>query len=137
MNVVVDANVLVSGILKPFSPSGEIVRMLAAGTLSLYLDARILDEYAEVLNRPKFQFDPRLVACLLNQIEHHGALIAGLPISIALPDPDDLPFLEVAVAGGAECLVTGNLGHFPAPARRRVKVLSPKQFMDSYRHRFR
>ena len=36
MKVVLDTNVLVSGLLTPFGPSGEIVRMVAAGKLILY-----------------------------------------------------------------------------------------------------
>ena len=57
MKIVLDTNVLVSGLLTPFGPSGEIVRMISAGELILHVDARILSEYQEVLNRPKFQFD--------------------------------------------------------------------------------
>jgi predicted nucleic acid-binding protein len=50
-----------------------------------------------------------------------------------LPDIDDEPFLEVALASGAECLVTGNKLHFPAKMRQGVKVLSPREFSDFYK----
>ncbi len=49
MIVVVDTNVLVAGLLSPFGPPGEIVRMIVAGSLSLCFDARILSEYSDVL----------------------------------------------------------------------------------------
>ena len=57
MKIVLDTNVLVSGLLTPFGPCGEIVRMVSAGKLILYIDARILSEYNEVLQRPKFKFN--------------------------------------------------------------------------------
>ena len=57
VNVVVDTNVLVAGLLSPFGPPGEIIRMIASGAVTLCVDARILTEYAEVLSRPKFQFE--------------------------------------------------------------------------------
>ena len=57
MRIVLDTNVLVSGLLTPFGSSGEIVRMVFSGELILCIDARILSEYKEVLNRPKFKFD--------------------------------------------------------------------------------
>ena len=61
MLLVVDTNVLVSGLLQARGPSGQIVRGLANGALNLAFDARILIEYQEVLRRPKFRFDPELV----------------------------------------------------------------------------
>lgn len=57
MIIVLDTNVLVSGLLTPFGSSGEIVRMITSGKLILEYDSRILIEYEEVLNRPKFHFD--------------------------------------------------------------------------------
>ena len=52
MDIVIDTNVLVAGLLSPFGACGEIVRMVSAGELELSIDARILTEYNEVL-RPK------------------------------------------------------------------------------------
>jgi putative PIN family toxin of toxin-antitoxin system len=56
MNIVLDTNVLVSGLLSPFGPCGRIVCMVSSGELTISLDARILAEYEEVLCRPKFKF---------------------------------------------------------------------------------
>ena len=54
MKIVLDTNVLAAGLLSPFGPCGEIVRMVSSGELTLSFDARILMEYEEVLARPKF-----------------------------------------------------------------------------------
>ena len=59
-----DTNVLVSGLLSPFGPPGEIVRMVSSGAVVLCLDARIFAEYDDVLARPRFGFDPDSVAAL-------------------------------------------------------------------------
>jgi len=133
MNVVVDTNVLVSGLLNPFSLPGEIVRMISSGDLHLCLDGRFLAEYSDVLRRSKFQFNVALVAALLDQVEHGGVLIAGIPLHTSLPDADDAPFLEVALAADAQCLVTGNLRHFPSSSRQGMIVLPPRQFLDFYK----
>ena len=44
MDVVIDTNVLVAGLLSPFGACGEIIRMVSAGELTLSFDARILLE---------------------------------------------------------------------------------------------
>ena len=62
MNIVLDTNVLVAGLLSPFGACGDIVRMISSGNLTLCVDARILSEYHEALRRPKFQFPMGIVA---------------------------------------------------------------------------
>lgn len=133
MNIVLDTNVLVAGLLSPFGPCGEIVRMVSSGELNLALDARILTEYQEVLVRPKFKFDKDKVAALLDQIEYRGLTVASSPLSHPLPDIDDEPFLEVAIAAQAICIVTGNRIHFPAERCQGVTVLSPSEFLAFYK----
>ncbi len=133
MRIVLDTNVLVAGLLSPFGPSAEIIRMVSSGELTLYFDARILSEYSEVLRRSKFRFHMDKVIALLDYIEHRGYIVASSPLSNSLPDPGDQPFLEVAVAGQAVCLVTGNLAHFPPKLRQGVKVLSPSDFLIFYK----
>lgn len=133
MNIVLDTNVLVAGLLTPYGPCGEIVRMISSGEPTLCFDARILAEYNEVLRRPKFKFDENRVAALLDHLAHHGCTIASRPLTQSLPDTDDEPFLEVALAGRAVCLVTGNKLHFPPKQRQGVKIFSPREFSGFYK----
>ena len=133
MKVVLDTNVLVSGLLNPFNPPGEIVRMTSAGMLQLCYDARILSEYKEVLHRPKFELSSGHIHALMDQIKACGHSITAEPLEKALPDPDDEPFLEVAIAGKAVCLITGNIKHYPSPERQQARVLVPADFLTFYR----
>jgi len=133
LRIVLDTNVLVSGLLSPFGPPGEIVRMVSSGAIILSVDARILSEYEEVLARPRFAFDPDAVAALLDYIDVSGETVASGPLTVRLPDPDDEPFLEIAVAGAVDCLVTGNRVHFPEEALAGVRVLTPAEFVEWYR----
>ena len=133
MKVVLDTNILVSGLLTPFGPSGEIIRMVSAGKLILHYDARILLEYHEVLSRSKFKFNMEEIDTLLGFINQSGQITSSGPLKKPLPDPDDEPFLEVAVAGQVKCLITGNMGHYPGSSRQGIKVLSPSAFIKFYR----
>ncbi|HXU34354.1 MAG TPA: putative toxin-antitoxin system toxin component, PIN family [Thermoanaerobaculia bacterium] len=132
MKIVLDTNVLVSGLLQPVGPSGRIVSRAVAGELSLCHDERILAEYREVLLRKKFRFDPERVEVLLEGIQADGIVVEGRSLAISLPDPDDEPFLEIALAGEAQCLVTGNAKHYPSEARSGMEVLSPRSFIELY-----
>lgn len=133
MRVVLDTNVLVSGLLSPHGPCAAILRMVSSGELILCLDARLLSEYAEVLSRPKFGFDGDDVSLLLMGIEQTGHVVAPAPLAGRLPDPGGEPFLEIALSSQAECLVTGNGAHYPSGLRQGMPVLSPAEFVAAYR----
>ncbi len=135
MKIVLDTNVLVSGLLTPFGTSGEIARMVSSSILVLQYDSRILLEYNDVLYRPKFKFNKEQIDLLLDYIKKNGQSVPILPLRQSLPDPDDEPFLEVAIGGKAECLITGNKIHYPRQFREGVKILSPSEFINFYRKR--
>ena len=135
MKIVLDTNVLVAGLLSPFGPCGEIVRMVSSGELELSLDARILSEYSEVLRRPKFSFDEDSIASLLDYIAYRGHMVASSPLPCSLPHLDDEMFLEIALASRAVCLVTGNQIHFPIAQCQGVVIFSPAEFLSMYRKR--
>ena len=134
MKIVLDTNVLVSGLLTPFGPSGKIVRMVFSGELTVYIDARILSEYKEVLHRPKFKFDKDRIGILLDFIMQYGQFVSSSPLKNQLPDPDDEPFLEVAIAGMEKYLVTGNSKHYPSSVFQGINILSPSEFLEFYRN---
>jgi len=135
MIVVLDTNVLVSGVLKPYSPAASILRLVVEGAVQPAYDLRILAEYREVLSRPKFNFGREIVDPLLAQIEEEGFLVSAPPLKSHLPDPADEPFLEVALAAGAVALITGNKRHFPRGACGIVKISSPPEFLEIFRQR--
>ena len=133
MRIVLDTNVLVSGLLNPYGAPGRIVQMVAAGELALCFDARILCEYREVLMRPAFPFQAEQVDALLDQIGAAGEPAPARPLAWELPDPDDAAFIEVALAADADYLVTGNPRHYPARCCGGVNVVSPMKFVEMVR----
>ena len=134
MKIVLDTNVLVSGLLQPLGNPARVLTLVLAGAVQLCHDERILAEYAEVLARPRFKFDPKQVREVLNKLEADGlAVDAGEKSGLNLPDPDDEPFLEVALAAPADFLVTGNLSDYPPAKRQGCTVLSPAAFMELWR----
>lgn len=89
MKIVLDTNILVSGLLSPYGAPGKIVKLLASGEISAYFDARIITEYREVLLRPKFSFERERISALLEQIEHAGEIVPPKLLSKHLPDTTD------------------------------------------------
>jgi putative PIN family toxin of toxin-antitoxin system len=133
MRVVLEPNVLVSGLLNPYRPPGRIVDLILSGRIQVLYDDRILGEYLEVLARPQLAIDSSLAQAVLGHIRLAGERIMGFPLpDNFLPDPDDLPFAEAAISGKVQALITGNGKHFLGVEDRAVPVLSPAQFMQRF-----
>jgi uncharacterized protein len=118
MKVVLDTNIVVSGLLQPKGNPAQALSLALAGAVQVCYDQRVLAEYAEVLARPRFKFDQARVREVLTKLEADGlAVDATGERELDLPDPDDEPFLGVALAGQVDYLVTGNLSDYPVERR--------------------
>lgn len=87
-------------------------------------------EYEEILTRPKFHIPLEDVHRVLQFIYAEGILVTPAPVALQLPDLDDLAFIEVAMSGKADAIVTGNARHFTsAQPPIDIPVLSPSEFL--------
>lgn len=134
MRVVLDTNVLVSAMLSGGGAADQVLQAALQGAVLLLADSRMLAEYDEVTARPAFRFDEAERRALLDVIERIAEPVVAAPMRLSLPDPDDRMFVEVAVAGRADALVTGNTRHFvPRHGQLGVTVLTPRQLVDRLR----
>ncbi|MFM8707868.1 MAG: putative toxin-antitoxin system toxin component, PIN family [Planctomycetia bacterium] len=129
---VFDTNVLVSGFLSPHGAPGRIVEWLRSGAVRAGLDDRIIAEYEDVLRRPEFDLPRHEVSIVLRRIHSLAAFAVVSPDHLVrgLPDADDAPFAECAIALACP-LVSGNTRHFPSAVIGKLTVLTPRQFVDT------
>ena len=124
MLVVIDTNVLVSALWSRNGAPARVVSMVLTDDIVPCYDYRILCEYREVLQRPKFGFSKSEINALLDWFEAYGRSVLAEP----LEDEADKKFYEVAKFCGA-VLVTGNLKHFP----KDPLVMSVADFLEKRR----
>lgn len=133
MRVVLDTNVLVSAMLTGGGAPDEVVQSILRGDLHLLIDSRIMAEYDEVTSRLCFGLDAKERRMLLDVLDTIAEPVIARLHHLSLPDPDDIPFVEVAISGHADALVTGNIRHLGAVRARGVVVRTPRQVMDYLR----
>ena len=124
---VIDTNVLISGLLNADGLPGRLLDAILVGELRITFDDRIEREYREVLSRSKFGIPAALRETVLDALKIQDAVSAPVRQTRLLPDPDDLPFLEIASVATDHVLVTGNVKHYPLRERGTVLVLSPAE----------
>ena len=132
MRIVLDTNVLVSGMISTGTPPARIIDWLRAGKLHLVVDDRILAEYADVLGRDYLReyFSVSAADDVLEFLRHDSDRVDSTVFIRELPDPGDIPFLEVALTAGVP-LVTGNKKHFPAASAAACRVQTPREFLQT------
>lgn len=128
--IVLDTNVLVSGMINAYGSPGRIVDLLREGMIELVVDDRVLLEYRMVLNRPKFRryFDSDAVSDILNFLEQNTHYMVATQTITGLPDLDDVPFAELSLSAGIP-LVTGNRDDFPESLLHNVRVFTPAEYI--------
>lgn len=125
---VIDTNVIVSALLAR-NPDAATVKVLEAffqGDIVPLVDDDIINEYADVLRRPKFHFPEELVASVIQAIAINAIRPGRVQSNELFPDPKDAVFYEVALSKDGSYLITGNTKHFPhAPI-----VVTPAEMLE-------
>lgn len=126
---VIDTNVLVSAMLKWESVPGAVLLEALTGKITPLLNGEIVQEYRDVLRRPKFHFPSEAVEVFMEGLTRRGLFVDAGPVEEILPDPKDVVFYEVVMEARRSeeaYLVTGNLKHFPS----KTFVVTPREMLD-------
>jgi len=135
MRVVLDANVLVSGLISRKGTPGKILDAWLEESFRLFVSPDILQELARVLQYPRIseRVDRGQVARLLNHLANAAEHVSGrLKLNVLTRDPSDNAYLACAVEGQCDYLVTGNMDHFgeAGESLENVRIISPRAFLD-------
>ena len=134
MAVVFDTNVLISAAFRSASTPSLAVRHAAANDVIL-ASTTTLSELASAMERPKFD---RYVspAARREYVAFIHAIVRIIPIrrSVrACRDPADDKFLDVAVNGGAQAIVSGDHDLLALNAFEGVAIISPAEYLAKAR----
>ena len=134
MRAVVDTGVLVTGLIRRAGTTGEILRLLRDGRYSIIFSTPILVEIIEVLGRPafrsKYHILPDDISALIDLIRLRGELVAIKEQVVACRDPKDNKFLEAALAGHVDAIVSGDADLLDLVAYEGIPILRPIEFLD-------
>lgn len=133
MRVVVDTGVLVSGLILPRGTIGNVLHALRDGRFVPIYSTPMMIEVINVLGRPKFQakyqIQPNDIMELINLIRLRGELVIPKQMVTICRDPKDNKFLEAALAGEADSIVTGDDDLLVLHPFEGVDILRPAEFL--------
>lgn len=110
MRILLDTNILISGLLRKDGPSGELLHRWVEGEFLLVTSEYQVQELRRAVGYEHLRSKilPAEREALLDNIDANALVIKTLPTVNLSPDPDDNPILATAIAGNANLIVSGN-----------------------------
>jgi len=127
--VVLDTNIIVSSAL-----GGALVLVLEKWDeekFTVIVTTDILDEYFQVLNRPKFKLKQETIDKVSTFIYQFSEFVVPEErIHVIKADSKDDMFLEAAIAGKVDFIVSGDNHLLELKEFRSIPIISGREFLD-------
>ena len=138
MRLVLDTNVLVSGLLFPGGPPSRLVKAWRAGAFELVVSDFVIDELERTWTHlaPRLQPTPSDLADFIDtmgvraELLRLDAALLAQAGATGLRDPDDVPVLALLIGSGADYLITGDKDLLALA--RDYPILSPADFINRF-----
>jgi putative PIN family toxin of toxin-antitoxin system len=128
MKVVINTNVVVSAVLRDRLPEAVVRFVVEHAECEWFATQEILNEYIDVLRRPKFGLPEATVAAWNDLFARSIRVIEGVPQLQFARDPKDAMFLSCALFVEADFLITGDRDFKEAYKIIKTTILSVAQF---------
>ena len=133
VRAVLDTNVVVSALLFG-GPPKRVLSLVLTGHIDWLTSPFLIDEFRRVM---RLKFPNREAASIqtLDEFSSFWWMVPALPIprvSVIAKDPDDDHVLECALAGEAECIVSGDKHLIKLKRYCGITILNPQQFLRNY-----
>ena len=132
MKVVLDTNVLLSGLMFPDGAPGRVVAAWRQARFEIVISVPQLAEIGRALAYPKIRrilgWDDQRIEQFIRQLYIRAQIVDLAGTTVQVPgDPDDIPILATLVAAKADVLITGD-GDLLA-LRDRYAIQTPAEFV--------
>jgi putative PIN family toxin of toxin-antitoxin system len=133
--IILDTNIVVSAIIQRSYPHYIVYEYVLEEQVQLCLSKGLLDEYCEVLSRPKFAKIPYFnsnAEIVLNRFMKIAVFYEPKIFLDIIKDKDDNKLLELADESNANFLITGNHLDFNMMRYKDTRILSPRDFWENF-----
>ena len=133
IRAVVDTSIVVRAVLKPLGTVGPVLDFLVEERYKFLYSEATLEEMVDVLGRPRlrrrFPLRGRDPQTVIDLILLRGEAVETRRRWTACRDPKDNKFLDVAVEGQADALVSGDEDLLVLHPFQGIPIIQPAQFL--------
>lgn len=132
--VVIDANVIISAILSPSASPAKVLKLVTDGKIEIIVSYPILHEFITTLLYPRIQKRHGLSKHQVSEKIFHLAEFGKLvhpenKLNIIKDDPSDNMYLECAIEGEADFIISGDKHLKDLKSYKGIKIIDPFTFL--------
>ena len=132
MKVIIDTNVLISGIFFG-GPPVKILKAWRLGKLKLVVSPEILEEYFVVCERISVRYPDIDIAPILVLIARNSQVVESPPLAEQVSrDMDDDKFIACAIASATRTIISGDNDLLTVPEYEDIRIVTPRDFVDGH-----
>lgn len=130
--IIIDTNIVVSALLFRSSVPDQAVRLASSHGIVLFSEST-LAELEKVLSRQKFNkyLSPEKRIVVLQNLQKISQVIEVFSKIELCRDPKDNKFLELALDGQADYLITGDQDLLTLNPFHKTEIITPAQFLNN------
>lgn len=134
VRVVLDTNLIVSSLVNPRTPPSRVMDFFSRKLIDVIVSVEIVLEYRTVLTRPTVmglhKRSSEEIDELILGLEKHATQVFPLAsLYVVKGDPDDNKFIECAVAGGADFIISGDKHLLALGSYDGIQIVTPAMFV--------
>ena len=129
MNIVIDTNVIISGIFFGGYPR-KILETVADKQISAYATTEIINEYYEIIDEMIKRKQGRINNSILSQLVSKLKIIQSSSSINSCRDPDDNKFIECAIDANALYIISGNKDLLDIQKFNNIQIVNAKSFYE-------
>jgi len=130
MRVVLDTNIFISGIFWEGNFCSQIIDKWRDGKIELISSGKIIEELIETLKDFKIRLDDEEIEDWKNMIIENSMIVEPSEIlDIIKEDPEDNKFLETAIEGEADFIISQNKHLLKLKEYNGIKIIKPEDVL--------
>ena len=134
IRAVLDANVLVSGIISPAGTPAKIIQAWSSLKFLLIASPSIVNETTQVLrrscSRERYKITDREIDQFSKGFQECTILVPGTTqVRVVKEDPGDNKYLAAAIEGEVDYIVSGDNHLLKLEEYKNIDIISPKTFL--------
>ncbi|MFH1682249.1 MAG: putative toxin-antitoxin system toxin component, PIN family [Candidatus Woesearchaeota archaeon] len=131
MRVVLDTNVFISGIFWEGNYCSKVIDFWKEKKIVLICSLEIIQELMEVMRDFKIRLDEELVQAWAKLILEEAVIVdPQTKLEIIKEDPDDNKFIEAALSGRAEFIISQDKHLLKIKEYEKIKIITPQEFLE-------
>jgi len=132
MKTVLDTNVLISGVIST-GVTHDVVVAGFRGEYQLIVSEATVTEFEDTLRKypEKFNMSEQEIQTEVTTVQMFAEFVdPDVNLTVVEEDPDDDKFLEAAVAGDVDYLVSGDSHLLDLDSFRDIRIIDPRTFSE-------